>query len=108
MTHTIDPEFKVKWIEALKSGKYKKGKRVLRTITNRYCCLGVAGDLLCPDEWELATSEQYYRLRNDVAGLSESIRNMIGLVNFDQGKLMSLNDNNKTFDPAIKWIEENL
>jgi hypothetical protein len=25
----LDPEFKKKWLEALRSGKYKKGKNVL-------------------------------------------------------------------------------
>lgn len=35
---------KVKWIEALRSGKYEQGFNVLCTTDNgKYCCLGVYG-----------------------------------------------------------------
>ena len=30
------------WVEALRSGKYQQGRRALRTLDNKYCCLGVA------------------------------------------------------------------
>ena len=33
------------WIEALRSGKYKQGRLFLRR-EGKYCCLGVAADLL--------------------------------------------------------------
>lgn len=35
----------LEWTEALRSGKYKQGKRFLRT-GDSFCCLGVAGDLV--------------------------------------------------------------
>lgn len=34
-----------KWIERLRSGKYKQGKTVLRFEDDTYCCLGVLCDL---------------------------------------------------------------
>ena len=37
------------WIKALTSGKYKQGKYVLRTVDNKFCCLGVLCDLYNQD-----------------------------------------------------------
>ncbi len=46
----IDPEFKVKWLAALRSGEYIQGQGALRTDldghNSSYCCLGVACSLL--------------------------------------------------------------
>ncbi len=42
----LSPELKEKWLEALKSGNYKKGKNILyNDINNSYCCLGVLCDV---------------------------------------------------------------
>lgn len=41
-------EIKTKWLEALRSGKYKQGRTCLRNSdvdTHEYCCLGVLCDL---------------------------------------------------------------
>lgn len=47
-----------RWIEALRSGRYPQGQDRLCTkdvvVGRRYCCLGVAGDILVQDgnaEW---------------------------------------------------------
>jgi hypothetical protein len=40
----MKPEVKQMWLEALRSGKYKQGKRQLRD-GNKFCCLGVLCDL---------------------------------------------------------------
>ena len=34
-----------KWVEALRSGKYKQGQHNLRNADNTYCCLGVLCDI---------------------------------------------------------------
>jgi len=44
-----------RWIEALMSGRYKQGKNCLRNADNEFCCLGVAMDVLAPDEWSSET-----------------------------------------------------
>lgn len=36
----MNPEWKKKWVEALRSGKYKQGKEAL-CFGDKYCCLGV-------------------------------------------------------------------
>jgi hypothetical protein len=33
------------WVEALRSGEYKQGKKCLRTQDNKFCCLGVLCNL---------------------------------------------------------------
>lgn len=37
----LDPEFKAKWVAALRSGEYRQGKGWLHN-NGTYCCLGVA------------------------------------------------------------------
>ena len=41
----IQPEFKAKWVESLRSGKYKQGfdGYLYQEEIGSYCCLGVAG-----------------------------------------------------------------
>jgi hypothetical protein len=44
ITEKLDPEFKAKWIAALRSGEYKQGEMSLCRETpegKEYCCLGV-------------------------------------------------------------------
>lgn len=40
----MNPEVKAKWLEALRSGKYKQGKEFLKR-GNKFCCLGVLCDI---------------------------------------------------------------
>lgn len=46
----------VKWVEALRSGKYKQGFGALRTVetdgTMRHCVVGVLADVIDPNAWE--------------------------------------------------------
>ena len=55
-------EFAKRWVEALLSGKYKQGRGCLRTVDNEFCCLGVALDVMAPDEWSTETIEYGVRL----------------------------------------------
>lgn len=38
-----------KWVRALRSGKYKQGKKTLATVDGKFCCLGVACELAIKD-----------------------------------------------------------
>lgn len=38
---TLDRAHALEWIEALESGRYPQGQKRLRSIDNRFCCLGV-------------------------------------------------------------------
>lgn len=42
---------KNKWLEALRSGNYKQGQKVLRSQDNKFCCLGVLCDIMDPEAW---------------------------------------------------------
>lgn len=66
----MNPKVKKLWIEALRSGKYKQGIKRLRTVKNRYCCLGVLCDLYAKEhgkrwsrdtmgEWVLGMERDY-------------------------------------------------
>jgi len=44
----MNPEVKEKWVAALRSGEYKKGRKYMRK-GGRYCCLGVLTDLYCKE-----------------------------------------------------------
>lgn len=41
----MDPEVKAKWVAALRSGEYAQGDGQLRSVSNRFCCLGVLCDI---------------------------------------------------------------
>ena len=40
-TAKMNPDVKAKWLEALRSGRYKQGRHVLKTKSGSFCCLGV-------------------------------------------------------------------
>lgn len=44
----MNPEVKAKWIEALRSGRYKQGKNMLRS-GDKLCCLGVLCEIAVQD-----------------------------------------------------------
>jgi len=37
----MNPLIKAKWVSALRSGEFKQGTMQLRTLDDKYCCLGV-------------------------------------------------------------------
>lgn len=49
----MNQQIKEKWLEALRSGKYKQGSfRLRKSEGNRFCCLGVLCDLYFEDHDE--------------------------------------------------------
>ena len=42
-------EFQKRWVSALRSGKYEQGRGQLNQNDKRYCCLGVACELIAND-----------------------------------------------------------
>jgi hypothetical protein len=103
MEQKLDPEFKKKWVAALRSGKYKQGKGGLRNQHGEFCCLGVACDVMDPDAWDGTVMWRKYgaldtNLDFIVLGNGASIGN----------KLAQMNDNGKTFAQIADYIEENV
>lgn len=65
----LPKEFAERWIEALKSGKYKQGLSELKNTDRygncKYCCLGVAAELIRNDNKELPDIEALPFIRED-------------------------------------------
>lgn len=114
----LNPEFKEKWIEALKSGKYKQGKGKLRSNKEYYCCLGVACKIEGIPDVFLDTN-----VSNDYISTLPSEIITINLKPLNEGytysetvkTLVDMNDGNdesgisrKSFNEIADWIEENL
>jgi hypothetical protein len=58
----MTPELRTRWADALVSGQYTQGQKVLRDADNCYCCLGVLTDLYLQDHpeakgWELTPTD---------------------------------------------------
>ena len=110
----MNPELKTKWIEALRSGKYKQGKSRLKNADETMCCLGVLCDLM-NGEWAKTKVNgnpaftYYYGTEAIGDTLSLGIAREVGLECKDRVKVAQMNDNeNKTFAEIADWIQENL
>lgn len=61
----MNPKVKQKWVEALRSGKYKQTRGVLRRRGGSYCCLGVLCEIareegIVDRRWESRYKEYVY------------------------------------------------
>lgn len=52
MFKNMNPEWKEKWITALRSGDYSQGVGNLMGEEDTFCCLGVLCDIYNPDGWD--------------------------------------------------------
>jgi hypothetical protein len=114
----MDSEVKARWLEALRSGQYTKGKSVLRS-GDRYCCLGVLAEVEGFLEYDENRERPYFISSNKTSRHStlmpDHISSKYGLGKmFDlrhashQVALACINDQSDTFDDVIEYIEKNL
>lgn len=100
----MNPELKAKWVEALRSGKYKQAKGQLCDKNGAMCCLGVLREIMEPGSKE--------SLNNDNMILSARMAILAGLQttgrNHPQGTLGELNDSGRTFHEISDYIERYL
>lgn len=122
----MNKEFKKRWIKALRSGEYKQGRRVLNSVDDdKYCCLGVACELLVKDKFLTKTRppgggpNSAYVLsvkpdeaefsRQNTLYLEKAICDKIEFEENDSLKLAELNDlSYLSFEEIAKYIEEKL
>lgn len=106
----MDPHHKADWVLALRSGEYQQGIGFLRTINDRFCCLGVKADQMAkaglidgpaPSGWA-------YTYGDLAGGLDHETRCLIGLGRAEESTLISMNDGGKSFLEIADWIEGNL
>lgn len=105
----MNPEIKAKWIEALRSGKYKQGQNRLRSIDNHFCCLGVLCDVMGAAHEPGATHPRVHTWRT--AGLLSDAANIPEPVSFAGHRhlcLIDLNDAGADFNFIADVIEEQL
>ena len=106
MKYKLPKEFATKWLQALRSGKYKQGKNRLCSVDGEYCCLGVAGEVAGNDvkpKGKLRAflrHEEFDNIPDELIG--DSMEN--GLVNI----LSVKNDSSESFDSIADWIEQNV
>lgn len=120
----LDPEFKAKWVAALRSGEYKQGQNngkispnyLYDSLRSCYCCLGVAGVVAgvpvgkmdratyfgsyCP-EYQIEAPDGF-PVMLQVTGESHTAGVNVALI------LAEMNDEGKSFNEIADWIEENL
>lgn len=95
---------KKKWLNALRSGKFKQGRAILRNKNGEYCCLGVLcairGDWRPIEDGEGVPRTDY----NNDEPLS-----YCGLRPVDIKTLVNLNDSKQySFKMIAAWISKNI
>lgn len=107
----LNPEFKAKWIAALRSGNYKQTKYVLKS-DDRYCCLGVACEVAgLKDGGTTKGSSSFVGPNGDDNHLimPYSAAHALRLDDGDQKILGRMNDSeDSTFAQIADYIEANL
>lgn len=105
MTKEFKPELRQKWIDALKSGRYKQGKSALKNKHGGYCCLGVACDIVDPNGWKCGGFWRYGEMMY-MTSPPEDVRRMIGITLSTQGQLILMNDfDGKSFFEIAEYLE---
>ncbi len=106
----MKPDIKQRWLEALRSGKYKQGTHSLSSNTGQYCCLGVLCDI---HSKETGTPWVYGHYMELWASLPDEVQLWAGLHSCDPvagDKALSVwNDATLVgFDGIADLIEEHL
>jgi hypothetical protein len=107
----IDPDFKTKWVKALRSGRYRQARTALRREDSKtgkigYCCLGVACNVLNHRAWrESYQGEGVYDW-----GAARTTTTNLPFVSEDIAKLLvGFNDDDQlSFREIADWIDLNL
>jgi hypothetical protein len=99
----LDPEFKAKWIQALRSGEYKQNTNASMLgndehFNTTYCCLAVACKVAGMPESKIR--DAYDRMPDPA--INGGYRNPVAV------KLIDLNDGGVSFNSIANYIEANL
>ena len=112
----LDPDFKQKWVKALRSGEYKQGNgNLYKSDENCFCCLGVAcliaGESLDALDFEELISPELFQNNNipeylkcDYLEKDSPVRK---LVDMNDGA-NEFKDNKQSFEQIADWIDTHL
>lgn len=111
----MNKEVKERWLEALRSGKYKQGTGKLKCQTKgelQYCCLGVLQELLHPEEFnpnpQTWDSNSVFTLTNDSQKFHWPTKQVLEEAKLTEDQMIALanlNDRSSNFDKVIEYIE---
>jgi hypothetical protein len=122
----MDKKIKEKWVQALRSGKYKQTKGALRRAGvkaptdiangygNGYCCLGVLCKVVSPKtSWKADSSNPTIRsFLGDNALPPEPVMDKVNLESPTENDIFfglpSMNDSGKSFSVIADYIEKEL
>jgi hypothetical protein len=107
----VKHELKVKWLEALRSGKYEQARGELRG-GDKFCCLGVLCDVVKPGAWNgenwVWTTEEMSVATSDMLPTPFRVSHA-HISEEDEQTLIHLNDEeHASFGAIADWIDENL
>jgi hypothetical protein len=100
-----------KWIDALRSGNYQQGCYMLRSLNDKFCCLGVLCDIVDPTRWttDLPVFPDRYHFAGNIGTLPDDVINSVGISMLFEGDLMTLNDNQgNSFTEIADYLETRL
>lgn len=96
------------WLIALRSGEYKQGKGELRSRNNKFCCIGVACQVMNPNNWKENDIEWIASYMFDGEGFiaPRSLLKESGLSNGFYSSLYPLNDEmGFSFENIADYVE---
>lgn len=111
----MNAEIKAKWLEALRSGKYRQGKGFLHAM-DKFCCLGVLCDLHAKETGEqwvaIKTPNAVKAYMGELNYLPEDIKEWAELASNNPEvltkNLSTYNDQGKSFTEIANIIEREL
>lgn len=111
----LNKKFKRKWVNALRSGKYKQGDSfLLESTNNTHCCLGVACAIsnIPKDELDFKNYIDSSIVKFNAKTLNASDKAALNAISKDQDlqdRLADFNDGSRlSFKWIASWIEKNL
>ncbi len=102
----LNPGVKQAWLQALRSGEYKRAQGQLRKYSE-HCCLGVLCEVASLTRNTINCGYSLPGMET-TEGLLGNFGSEFGLSKTTQNRLASMNDSGKSFLQIADWIEANL
>jgi hypothetical protein len=109
----VNKELKAKWVAALRSDKYKQGRRSLHNTSGEFCCLGVLCEVSKLGKWvpNISKSSLNYWFVTETETHQATLPTVL-ITNVGRAYvalLMKMNDiNEDSFTKIADWIEKRL
>ncbi len=108
---------KQKWIDALRSGKFKQAQKTLKLDHGggheSFCCLGVLCEISALGRWTKHHNGTYQIPINEQtrffgSTIPDYMLSKIGLNSIDQNALVRMNDSGESFEAIANHIENEI